>query len=101
MRAQRTHSEQDGKTLCADRTRPSLPSRRCAEYLLNPEGTLKKVGAQEPGQADQSVVHQGEEVLVGGVATPKASLPVQRCNSAKQLSKTRNRHAPRTVTPVR
>ena len=60
-----------------------LLSPRCAEYLLNPEGTLKKVGAQEPGQADQSVIHQGEEVLVGGVPTPRASMPVQRCNSAR------------------
>jgi len=74
--------------LCIDRTVAGMLLRQfrwdqeklMEEYLLNPEGTLKKVGAQEPGQADQSVIHQGDEVLVGGVPTPRASMPVQRCN---------------------
>eukprot|EP00964_Phaeocystis_antarctica_P112931 scaffold77049_cov100-Phaeocystis_antarctica.AAC.2 len=50
-----------------------------AEYLVNPDGTLKKVGMMSPEQEDRSVIHQGERVLVGKVNKLQASLPPQKC----------------------
>ncbi len=52
-----------------------------AEYLLNPESTLKKVGMASPGQDDRSVIHQGDQapILVGGVEKPRSSMPAQKC----------------------
>ena len=50
-----------------------------AEYLLNPEGVLKKVGMMDPQQEDRSVIHRGEQVLVGKVEAPRSSLAPQQC----------------------
>ena len=38
--------------------RPLGPACTAAEYLLNPESTLKKVGMASLGQEDRSVIHQ-------------------------------------------
>ena len=54
-------------------------SRALAEYLLNPEGVLKKVGMMDPQQEDRSVIHRGEQVLVGKVEAPRSSLAPQQC----------------------
>ena len=48
-----------------------------AEYLLNPEGVLKKVGMMDH-QEDRSVIHRGEKVLVGKVEAPRSSLAPQQ-----------------------
>ena len=49
-----------------------------AEYLLNPDGVLKKVGMMNPEEEDRSVTHQGEQVLAGKVEMLRSSLPPQQ-----------------------
>ena len=63
----------------AELKRPRPLPRVVAEYLLNPEGVLKKVGMMDPQQEDRSVIHRGEKVLVGKVEAPRSSLAPQQC----------------------
>ena len=58
----------------------NTPSLALAEYLLNPDGVLKKVGMMNPEEEDRSIItHQGEQVLVGKVERLRSSLPPQQC----------------------